>query len=1108
MFPSLCLSSPYKFVLEIEILFFVCAGRIQSAYAGGESSFAWKCCKGASISYHSIEPANVDELEGWLCTSSGDVCFLSTTGTDDVGMESAIETCYGYEAHVCLWEDMMMLCGSGHNPYESMSSGWYGDHGISSGGDYDDEYGTWSADHCASNNDGTARAASESFGFRCCRGARLELPQLDCPANSAGVDILDGCLCGPGYSGSIALSQTEPYYSGDCVAVTCPANSEGADLPSGCNCSAGFGGTIAASQTVPYYTGVCGELVPPSMSDCSALNFMGTTDENERYATRPELVAPTAFDSADPDSAGGVELAVVALTGDLIVTNTTQFPYDAVTVVRFVATDSSGLTASCEITVTILDDQPPVLEDCSGLNINGTTDEGVGYGTIQTGRVSLVYPTAQDNSGEVLTAVATVGGSAVIAGTVIIDGTVRQATRFPFGVVTWVRYTVTDSAGLSDSCDVSAVIADVEPPTLQDCGNLHVSGSTDPGENYGTIGVGSVALTVPMATDNSGLPVTVLASLYGEAVTADTPFPYDWVTTLTYTATDAAGISASCDVEVTIVDDQPPVLAGCVDIYGNTSIGQSFGTTGSGSVVLVFPTAEDNLSGELLPVTAAVGGIELADETPFPFDSITVVTFSTTDSSGHSSSCDVSVTVVDVEPPVLSGCADIVGHCDPGERYGTAAMGSLELSKPPATDNSNETVRVTGVMGGGVRVYSTTKFLYDKVRTLRFVATDSSGLTASCEITVTILDDQPPVLEDCSGLNINGTTDEGVGYGTIQTGRVSLVYPTAQDNSGEVLTAVATVNGSTVALDTAFPAGSVTVVYVATDSAGLYDSCSVTVTITISPSPRYTMALAVDYATLEEDGEAYTAFSLSFREALAITISINPARIILTSIAPYADRRQLQSSGTEDEAAGDSTGVLLEFYVDPPEGDASDDSLTPAAAIEQLIEAAATGELEEVLATEAQIVLVPGSLGLTVETAVGVDEGRGTLTVGFLPLSTSSTECSVESGTDEKELADHVFNYPRGMTASDGWLYITDNNLISRMQSESSDYPESGPQKMVGDGSESRHSGNRDGVRFAPPHHRSSVCERRLTRSVGVCCRHTPQVGFTTPARLRWQSTR
>ena len=723
MFPSLCLSSPYKFVLEIEILFFVCAGRIQSAYAGGESSFAWKCCKGASISYHSIEPANVDELEGWLCTSSGDVCFLSTTGTDDVGMESAIETCYGYEAHVCLWEDMMMLCGSGHNPYESMSSGWYGDHGISSGGDYDDEYGTWSADHCASNNDGTARAASESFGFRCCRGARLELPQLDCPANSAGVDILDGCLCGPGYSGSIALSQTEPYYSGDCVAVTCPANSEGADLPSGCNCSAGFGGTIAASQTVPYYTGVCGELVPPSMSDCSALNFMGTTDENERYATRPELVAPTAFDSADPDSAGGVELAVVALTGDLIVTNTTQFPYDAVTVVRFVATDSSGLTASCEITVTILDDQPPVLEDCSGLNINGTTDEGAGYGTIQTGRVSLVYPTAQDNS-------------------------------------------------------------------------------------------------------------------------------------------------------------------------------------------------------------------------------------------------------------------------------------------------------------------------------------------------------------------------------------------------GEVLTAVATVNGSTVALDTAFPAGSVTVVYVATDSAGLYDSCSVTVTITISPSPRYTMALAVDYATLEEDGEAYTAFSLSFREALAITISINPARIILTSIAPYADRRQLQSSGTEDEAAGDSTGVLLEFYVDPPEGDASDDSLTPAAAIEQLIEAAATGELEEVLATEAQIVLVPGSLGLTVETAVGVDEGRGTLTVGFLPLSTSSTECSVESGTDEKELADHVFNYPRGMTASDGWLYITDNNLISRMQSESSDYPESGPQKMVGDGSESRHSGNRDGVRFAPPHHRSSVCERRLTRSVGVCCRHTPQVGFTTPARLRWQSTR
>ena len=58
-----------------------------------------------------------------------------------------------------------------------------------------------------------------------------------------------------------------------------------------------------------------------------------------------------------------------------------RFPYtspstaNAATTVTYVAMDSTGLVSTCDVTVRVEDDEPPTLQDCSGLDVVGQTDQ-------------------------------------------------------------------------------------------------------------------------------------------------------------------------------------------------------------------------------------------------------------------------------------------------------------------------------------------------------------------------------------------------------------------------------------------------------------------------------------------------------------------------------------------------------------------------------------------------------------------------------------------------------------------------------------------------------------------------------------------------------------
>src|SRR4029077_15339232 len=102
------------------------------------------------------------------------------------------------------------------------------------------------------------------------------------------------------------------------------------------------------------------------------------------------------------------------------------------------------------------------------------------------------------------------------------------------------------------------------------------------------------------------------------------------------------------------------------------------------------------------------------------------------------------------------------------------------------------------------------------VTTVTSVATDSAGGTSSCFFTGTVTDTQNPVISNCP-TNITKNTDAG-----LCTAVATWTAPMATDNcTGVTISQTAgPVSGS------AFPKGTTTVTYTATDTSGHTATCS------------------------------------------------------------------------------------------------------------------------------------------------------------------------------------------------------------------------------------------------------------------------------------------
>src|SRR5439155_198326 len=442
------------------------------------------------------------------------------------------------------------------------------------------------------------------------------------------------------------------------------------------------------------------------------------------------------------------------------------------TAVTYTATDAAGNTTTATQTVTVLDTSPPVLT--APANVTVATGPGAACGLFVSD-AALGAATATDNC----------AGSAAITRSGVPAG-----NFFPVGS-TVVTYTATDAAGNTTTATQTVTVLDTSPPVLTAPANITVA--TGPGAACGLI-VSDAALGAATATDNCAGS----AAITRRGVPAGNFFPVG-TTTITYTATDAAGNTTTATQTVTVLDTSPPVLTAPANVTVATGPGAACGLFVS-DAALGAATATDNCAG-----SAAITRSGVPAGNFFPVGS-TVVTYTATDAAGNTTTATQTVTVLDTSPPVLTVPANVSVATGPGAACGLV-VSDAALGAAVATDNcaGSATIARSGVPAGNIFPVGATAVTY--------TATDAAGNTTTATQTVTVLDTSPPVLTAPG--NVTVATGPGAACGLFVSD-AALGAAIATDNCA----GAATVARSGVPAGNFFPVGMTAVTYTATDAAG------------------------------------------------------------------------------------------------------------------------------------------------------------------------------------------------------------------------------------------------------------------------------------------------
>lgn len=155
---------------------------------------------------------------------------------------------------------------------------------------------------------------------------------------------------------------------------------------------------------------------------------------------------------------------------------------------------------------------------------------------------------------------------------------------------------------------------------------------------------GTCSASVAFAADtNTAVPTAVLYYRIGSTiVTSPRVFPVG-TTTVVAVALNGAGFD-SCSFRVTVRDTEPPVITCPTNITRPNDPGQC------GAIVNYVVTATDNCTSSVTVTATPASGTFFAV-------GVTTVNARATDASGNTSTCSFTVTVNDVEPPVINDLA-------------------------------------------------------------------------------------------------------------------------------------------------------------------------------------------------------------------------------------------------------------------------------------------------------------------------------------------------------------------------------------------------------------------------------------------------------------------
>ncbi|TLS74950.1 HYR domain-containing protein [Mariprofundus erugo] len=437
-------------------------------------------------------------------------------------------------------------------------------------------------------------------------------------------------------------------------------------------------------------------------------------------------------------------------------------------------------------------------------NISLTVDDGKGGTATATTTVTVRDTVAPSISIAPIAAVeaTSVSGASVNVTSYVTTSDVCgvQLGVSPAGVYalgnTSVTVTATDCAGNSRSASTTVSVVDTTAPVLSVPANVSVEA---------TARLTSVAIGAATATD-----------IFAVTVSNNAPaaFPVG-NTTVTWTATDANGNSATATQTVTVTDTTAPSVVAPAAVTVEATGALTAVTLGSAS-------ASDLVDGV---VTAT------ADQTgPFA-PGVYTITWSATDAAGNTGKATQTVTVTDTTAPSVIAPAAVTVEA-------TGALTAVTLGSATASDLVDGVVTATADQTGPFA---------PGVHTITWSATDAHGNVGTATQTVTVTDTTAPSVVAPAAVTVEAT-------GALTA--VTLGSASASDLVDGVVTASADQTGP-------FAPGVHTITWSATDAAGNTGTATQTVTVTDTTAPSVVAPAAV---TVEATG-ALTAVTLGSASA-------------------------------------------------------------------------------------------------------------------------------------------------------------------------------------------------------------------------------------------------
>ena len=520
-------------------------------------------------------------------------------------------------------------------------------------------------------------------------------------------------------------------------------------------------------------------------NDCATgtatCQFTVTVSDNQF----PTIICPTNIvRSNDPDQCSAVVTYNVTASDNCSasITQTVGQISGAVfpvgnTINSFVATDAAGNTATCSFSIRVLDTQAPMVACPANTTLGIGTNCAAPLG-------SYGLTNKSDNC-----STAIFEAQSPVAGTIVTGHNTEQP----------VTLTATDGSGNTASCSFIVTLKDVMAPSITCPANI-----VRPTDLNLCSAV--VIYATPIYSDNcsGGGASHTNGGISGSAFVKG-------ISTVNWQATDGVGLTKTCSFTITVTDGQAPGITCPANIVRSNDAGQC-----SAVVAYPNPIASDNCSLPTTPLQWISGGTTPTASgansiSTFP-KGATTVTWRATDGAGLTKTCTFRVTVNDTQAPTLT--------CPAAMSLSTATntcSAVATYTNPTFTDNCMPTTgiatRISGLVSGSTFPLGNNNVV--------FQATDAAGNTRRCTMVVTVMDNQPPVINCPLPVVATGT-------GTPCRATVFYGSTTASDNCAGTLTPFL-VTG--LASGSIFPAGVTTNTFRAVAPNGQSSECSFTITV-------------------------------------------------------------------------------------------------------------------------------------------------------------------------------------------------------------------------------------------------------------------------------------